>query len=91
MPVTYSAAIPSNLSPQFQAARKFQEATVSLDAEAVEAVTTDDFVHHYLPEDAGLPTWPKAALLQRISMGGKLGAEMKVNEPQAAEMGFLLN
>lgn len=68
MTVTYTAAIPSNPSPQLKAALAFAPPMAARDKEALAALTTDDYTHTYLPEDFGIPTLSKDDFLGRINV-----------------------
>ncbi|KAH8107230.1 hypothetical protein BXZ70DRAFT_284707 [Cristinia sonorae] len=66
MTVTFTAPIPANPSAQLQVVLKILESGVAFDAKGVASVTTEDFMHSYLPEGAGLPKYTKAEFVARV-------------------------
>ena len=81
MSVTYSTAVPANPSPQLKAVLKMIEAGASFNVKEFSALTTDDYVHIWLPENVGLPMLSKEEFTGRIGMMGGLFTSFSVSEP----------
>lgn len=80
MSVTYSAAVPANPSQQLKAVLKMIEAGASFNMKEFSALTTDDYVHIWLPENVGLSKLSKDEFAGRIGMMGGLFTSFSVSE-----------
>ena len=73
--VTYSTTVSTNPSSQLQIALKVVEAGAVSNVKEIAALTTDDYVHIWLPEKGGLPKESKEAYLTRVGkVAGRFAA-----------------
>ncbi|TCD60734.1 hypothetical protein EIP91_009617 [Steccherinum ochraceum] len=85
MTYTCSAPLPTNPSPQLEVVLSMMQAGTAFDLEAFGAFTSDDYTHHFLPENAGLPKSSKAEFMGHISKIGKLFATFSVEVKEIIE------